>query len=286
MSSNVEAPFRSNNLDRHLEPCLRWVKDRTPRTWVNADMITITRITIGLPLYIVSLYFCPALLGVWCVWDYVTDLTDGPWARLFGKNPLFGRWHLEHLGGFLDSSSDKISNWTRLGLLIFATPIAPIADATAAGHSIFWLVVGISFFPDLTNFTIRLAALTQGRIKDSDATKNGKVKAWCQGIGITLLSLIYAGQISDGGVEQWLFVFSLLLNSVVLIAIIPEREGNRRWNNYWRPVIRVACGLVALLTYIQATKPAIILLAQIALSAAVYFSVRSTADQILRLRRR
>lgn len=258
--------------DEYLKPVLSVLR----KVRMTANALTAARVII-LPAFFAAVEGLPFLLPLLCLLDGFLDIADGAFARVFKQRSPWG--------AYSDQGSDKVSNWSRLFVLV---PVSTLSvDSYIADYSLFWMCMLVALFCDIINLSIRTVEfgrtkLIGQRAEDHPAAYGsasvGKVKTWAQQLGIALLAIGYSYEHHDGGLLP--LYISVGLTGLGVIALIPPRPCGRLRDTRW-------LSLAALLTAVTVgsclharTGTA---MAQFALAAALVCAVLSTKAQLTAL---
>ena len=278
--------------DNHLKGWLTHLKDRG----VTANGLSVSRLIFTTPLFIglilmsqqwPDLTLLMVLLPLLCLADGFLDISDGVFARVFSQQ---SDW-----GAFLDQAADKGSNQVRAFMLYFwadaQTRNLLAYDEYVFGFSVFWGLMILALGCDLINLLIRVENHFIGWLKPRrDAPQNklfasalvGKVKTWCQQLGIGILTISFLALLGER--SNWLYALyvSVALTIIGIIVLIPPRRGFRKqWHDAaWWALSGLLCAVGIAACSQNWIGPA---LGQFALLMGILFAALSTATQVGRL---
>ncbi len=278
--------------DNHLKGWLIHLKNRG----VTANGLSVSRLVFTTPLFIglilmsqqwPDLTLLMVLLPLLCLADGFLDISDGVFARVFSQQSAWG--------AFLDQAADKGSNQVRAFMLYFwadaQTRDLLAYDEYVFGFSVFWGLMLLALGCDLINLLIRIEnpfigwlTLRRGtaQSKTFASALVGKVKTWCQQLGIGILTISFLAVLGEGSGWVYALYASVALTVIGISVLIPPRSGFRRqWHDAaWWALSGLLCAVGIAACSQSWIGPA---LGQFALLLGILFAALSTATQVGRL---
>lgn len=262
---SAQAPDSNRPFDhrlRHIVALVKWAGG-------SADALSYARIALSF-VFIACLFYVPWLAVVVTLVDGITDLTDGPFARLHGSSDK---------GWFIDPICDKVSSGANM--LAISRLVELEFDLEIGGISLFWTTAIVFMVANFTNEWNRIALIRRFGWKRagelSRPTFAGKTKVWFVAIGNGLMAIAYAT--TQAGANSHLAMLGALIAGIGIAAVIPYFRY--RWAAWLGLAILFASSFEEL---VPCPFNLGLALGQVALIGYMGYTVLSVATQIKRRR--